>query len=209
MDDNQKEAILTSVAQEWERTHDIGAIHRLAGATPECAVEIYDLFALLADIEVLPDEPLADRERADARTRQFLEAKGYALAAAGRRASTPTTSPSPLQALKEATGKSLTELANAMRVTPAFLLRGFEVFAVFPPRAQEEFLARADAVSGLGAGRVRELVTHQLAAPMPMAAKRVRDAPGKITYDQLVAEAGLEAISADEPRFWLSLKDAS
>jgi hypothetical protein len=208
MMDIQNEAVLAAVGAEWERTRNLDLAHRFAAENPALADEIYELVAMLIEIDAEPLEAGEARERVDARTRAYLEAHGFAQAVAQRRSALPTTATSPLQALGLATGKSVPDIAAAMRMTTTFLLGGLKAFAVFPSRAQGEFLQRAHQASGITTSLLRDLIVQQKSAPAALAAKTTAKTPKPLTYDRLVKEGGLEAISPDEPRFWLSLKDS-
>jgi hypothetical protein len=84
--------LLEQLEEAWNAQRDPGLVDRLAAIYPAHALELHEFFSELVEAELDRDRTRPEFTGQDARTRQWLERKGFALAAAAKEAAAKETS---------------------------------------------------------------------------------------------------------------------
>jgi len=214
--------LMDEIERAWNARRDHEIVHRLASSHPALAEELYEFFT---DVVEAADDLDRDRPEFAAsgrRIREWLEREGYSRAAAAASAAeTPTTTPAtPPQArqvaervaggppitflglLRQATGESVKSLADALDITPDFLVVLSENGPFLPSKARMELIRRAHTARGIDEKLLLSTLTAA-AQPIQKAASRLKKyVSNAVTYADLVNSSKLDDA---RKRYWLTL----
>jgi len=214
--------LMEEIERAWNTLRDTEVVHRLATANPTLAEELYEFFADVVEAEDDLDRDRPELAASSRRIREWLEREGYSKAAAAASAAeTPTTTPATppparhvaegvastvkltfLGVLRQATGENVTSLADALDITPDFLVVLSDNAAVLPSKVRTELVRRAHKARGISQ---RVLLAAFSAAPTPLqkAASRSKTyASRPVTYADVVNSSKLDNT---RKRYWLAL----
>lgn len=207
------------IERAWNARQDHELVHRIAAEHPALADELYDFFADMIEAQEdvgRPRPELADSAR---RVREYLEREGYQRAAAAKGAATTSItadSPTPTRRVAEQhgeprtflgflrgeTGQSVHALADAIGITPDFLVVVSENGAIVPTKARNELVKRVRKVHNLSEA---ELLASLAVAPpaQRVAASRPKAYTAKtVSFEALVNASGLDP---EQKEYWRSL----
>src|SRR5436309_12114380 len=164
MEETTKANLLARLMEEielaWNARREYEVVDRLVRANPTLADELYEFFADVVEARDELDRDHPEFTASDKRIREWLEREGYrraaaAAAAAGTPTTTPTVTPRTqstarqvaergarvppttfLSVLRQATGEGVTALADALDITPDFLIVVSENADAIPPKAR-------------------------------------------------------------------------
>jgi hypothetical protein len=221
------ETLCAEIEVAWTTRRDNTVVDRLAAEHPDQAELLYDFFALLIANELAPSATREDLEHSTARTTEWLEAEGFALARKVAReeslktltsSSTPPTPPADqASAVRKgapdeggSTGAPATGLAYIGLVQERTGRDIDEVTDLAPiirfvqRQPVNEFKRVRKEIVKVGAERwgINEEEGEQsLSLPMRAAASRKSDAK-PMTYEKVVERSRL---SVEDKKFWLKL----
>jgi len=171
------------IEQAWMSGRDRGAVHRLAGAHPEVADELYEFFAFMVETHV------GVSHQREVRRGSELTAVKTAKAAKPF-----------LGLLRDATGESVQAIAAAMEVTADFLVDLSDNGRVLPAKAREELVRRARGMREIGEGEA--LGSFDVVSLRRAASRDTAYPVSNLTFKELVERSSL---SPEQKRFWTGL----
>jgi hypothetical protein len=209
---DELQPLLEHLEEAWNATRDSHLVDRLAAENPAHAQEIYEFFADVVEAQLDRDRKRPEFARSDARTRQWLLAEGFQIAAAAKAAaasSSETSSATPgvtgntrpvLGLLKEETGEGVDALARALDVTSDFLIDISDHADVVPLQARKEIAWRIERVRGID--RARSMAAFSVPGrQLQRAASRDRPYGNDLpTFADLVERSSLDPARKQE---WL------
>lgn len=174
------------IEQAWMSGRDRGAVHRLAGAHPEVADELYEFFAFMVDTHAGLSHQREVRRESELTSETAVKSG---------KAAKPF-----LGLLRDVTGGSVQAIAAAMEVTADFLVDLSDNGRVLPVKAREELVRRARAVREMGEGEA--LASFDVVSLRRAASRDTAYPVSSLTFKELVERSSL---SAEQKGFWSGL----
>lgn len=214
--------LMEEIERGWTTLRDTEVVHRLVTANPTLAEELYEFFADVVEAGDNLDRDRPEFAASSRRIREWLAREGYRkarAAAPGVETSTTTpTTPTPVRSvaegvagaitltflgvLRRATGENAQSLADALDITPDFLVVLSDNAAVLPSKVRMELVRRAHQARGVDE-KVLLSTLSAVVQPIQKAASRAKTyAAHAVTYADLVNSSKLDDA---RKRYWLTL----